>query len=119
VSDGPRIPRPPRYPEHNERLRSAFRDTLPPEAKRAHSERDIKVNEDLAAMARAVTTSQVATNARFDQLVSQVAALHAHQIHMHAWLTRHPWLRNPITRLVVAALGAAAGAYVATKGAVP
>jgi len=84
--------------------------------RKAITERDVKIASDTTAMANAITTYQVTANKQHEQLVAQVAAMHAHLITFHAWATRHPWLTNPWTRLATTFFGAAAGAYAATKG---
>lgn len=110
----PPRPKKPSYDRFNEDFAKAAHDTLPPAAKKAHSERDIKIAADTQAMANAVTSFQAATNHRFDQVVAQLSALHAHQIEMHVWLTK--WTRSPWARLAATAIGSAAGAYAAMKG---
>lgn len=115
----PPRPKKPSYSRFDEQFSQAVHDTLPPAAKKAHSERDVKIDADTMAMARAITSFQVQSNAQHEQLVKQVAALHAHLIQFHAWASRNAWMRSPVTRLVVTAIGAAVGAYAALQGAKP
>lgn len=124
----PLPPKPPRawLPQAEERLQEAFRSSVPPAIKRHTTDRDIKASSDLVAVGEAFNRAQRATMDRFDALDAQVraqreqvAAADGRVIALHTYVTRNPWLRSPVARILATLIGSALGAYAATKGLVP